>query len=512
MLMHRLVVDAAERTPDKVAFRWVDRQRTLTYGEAVAAMDRLAGGLASLGVVKGDRVGIVAHNGMDYLVAMLAAWRLGAIAALVNVKFADELDYYFADFTPKVVIYTHDIEAGVKKGAAAGGVVHLVCMDGPQEGAIALPALMAADLPVPDDPMDEDAIAHLAYTSGTTGKPKGACLAHEPTVRAARCIGERLQVTSADVSFGPTALSSSYQLVANLLPPLAAGAEVNVMGRWTPETGPAAVDATGATTFVGNPTVLAEVLQWARREGRVPGRLRFGLSGGGPVPLALKRAWRDELKVPLVESYGQSELGGFVGLGYPRLEPDDRLAAVGPMLPDKEVRVFDADERALPPGAVGELVIRGGFMKGYWGRPEATEKTLRGGWLHTGDAGLVGRDGYVVMRGRFAELLTVGGETWFPRDIEDVLAEEPGVIEAAVVGAGGAVYACLRVAPGTPVDAAAVLARAGARLPYDLSIVTVVTVAAFPMTPTGKIAKAELAAALADPRPNETNETEGGRA
>jgi acyl-CoA synthetase (AMP-forming)/AMP-acid ligase II len=298
------------------------------------------------------------------------------------------------------------------------------------------------------------------------------------------------------MSFGPTALSSSYQLVANLLPPLAAGATINVMGRWTPATGYDAIEATGATFLVGNPTLLSETLQQSRERGRVPGRLRFVLSGGGPVPLALKRAWRDELKVPLVESYGQSELGGFVGLGFPRLESDERLAAVGPPLPDKEVRVFDGEDKELPAGAVGELCLRGGFMAGYWGRPEATAKALRNGWLHTGDAGLVDRDRFVTMRGRFSELLNVGGKTWYPRDIEDALCEEAAIAEAAVVGVGGKAVACVRLRPGASLDAPGTVERVGARLPYDLAQLELRVLEAFPMTPTGKIAKAELASLL----------------
>ena len=156
-------------------------------------MERMAGALASLGVAKGDRVTIFAHNGLDYLVAMLGAWRIGAIAATVNVKFANELGFYFADHTPKAVVYTHDMGEAVR--CAAKGLApapRLICMDGPQAGAHSLPELLGAALKAPADPGDETAIAHLSYTSGTTGKPKGACLAHEPTVRAARCIGEHL--------------------------------------------------------------------------------------------------------------------------------------------------------------------------------------------------------------------------------------------------------------------------------------------------------------------------------
>jgi acyl-CoA synthetase (AMP-forming)/AMP-acid ligase II len=261
MLMHQLLLEGAERTPDRLALHWVDRDVTLSYAQAVAAMEHMAGALASLGVGAGDRVAVFAHNGMDYLITLFGTWRIGAIAALVNVQFAEELDYYYADHTPSVVVYTHDMVQAVRRAArSCGSVRHLICMDGPQEGALALPELLAARLPPPPDPWDENAIAHLAYTSGTTGRPKGACLAHEPTTRAARCIAERLRLTKTDESFGPTALSSSYQLVGNLLPPLSRGAGVHVMGKWNQTAGWDALERTGASVLVANPTLLGQVL------------------------------------------------------------------------------------------------------------------------------------------------------------------------------------------------------------------------------------------------------------
>jgi long-chain acyl-CoA synthetase len=349
MLMHQLLIDGAARTPEKIAFRWVDRNLELTFADAVIAMERYAGALDKIGVRKGDRVTIFAHNGMDYVLGLFACWRIGAIAALVNVRFADELEYYLADHTPIAVVYTHDMGESVRRATACvPSIAHLVCMDAPQGGAESLPDLLAAELPAPPDPADEDAIAHLSYTSGTTGKPKGACLAHEPTMRACSCIAERLRITPEDVSFGPTALSSSYQLVANLLPPLFRGATVNVMGRRTQEKGYDALESTRASLFVANPTLLGEVLAEVRRRGRGPAHLRLGLWGGGPVPPTLKAAWRDELKLPLVESYDQSELGGFFALGEPELQPDHRLGAVGRALPDKDVRIFDAQGKEVP--------------------------------------------------------------------------------------------------------------------------------------------------------------------
>jgi acyl-CoA synthetase (AMP-forming)/AMP-acid ligase II len=498
MLIHRLLNDGAAREPDKIAFRWVDRNKTLTYSQSVEATEHFAGALHHLGVRPGDRVTIFAHNGMDYLIGMFACWRIGAIAALVNLKFADELDYYFDDHTPTVVIYTHDMGEAVRRAAKQSkSVKKLVCMDGPQEGAESLPALLAAKFAPPGDPGDEEAIAHLSYTSGTSGKPKGACLAHEPTMRATRCIAERMRITADDSCFGPTALSSSYHLVANLLPGLHRVATVNVMGRWTQETGWDAMEATGATTFAANPTFLSEVLVESRKRGRIPGRLRYGMSGGGPVPGALKKAWRDELKLPLVESYGQSELGGFVGLGYPLLEPDRRFGAVGPPLPDKEVRILDAQGREMPIGQVGEVCLRGGFMKGYWGRPEKTAEALRGGWLHTGDAGLIDRDGYVTMRGRFSELITVGGTTWYPRDVEDALCNLTGVLQASVIGVpdaklGTRPIGCVTLAAGAAIDESAAKQKLQPTLLYDLAPLAITVVSSFPMTPTGKISKAQL--------------------
>ncbi|WP_181705523.1 class I adenylate-forming enzyme family protein [Chthonobacter rhizosphaerae] len=499
MLMHRLLEASALRVPDRVAFRWVDRDRTLTYAEAVAAMERMAGALAHLGVAPGDRVLIFAHNGLDVLTAMLGAWRIGAIAALVNVRYADELAYYVGDHRPKVIVYTHDMGAPVREAAqSVGGVAHLVCMDGPQEGAVALGDLMAAAFAPPADPGRADAIAHLSYTSGTTGRPKGACLAHEPTVTAARCIGERLRIRGDDRSFGPTALSSSYQLVANLLPQMAVSATINVMGRWTAATGYDALAATQATIFVGNPVVLTDLLEESEARGRLPSLLRFGLSGGGPVPPALKIAFRDRLALPLVESYGQSELGGFFALGFPELEPDDgKLLRVGPGLPDKEVAILTSSGEVADLGRIGEISLRGGFMAGYWGRTEQTEAATRGGWLRSGDLGVMDAEGYVTMRGRRSELVTVDGVDWYPRDVEEALAAEPGVSLAALVGVTVAgrtrPVAFVTAKPGTPPELAGLKAAIAPRLPYDLAPLEIRLAPSLPTTPTGKIARATLA-------------------
>ena len=170
---------------------------------------------------------------------MFACWRIGAIAALVNVRFADELDYYFGDHTPSVVIYTHDMGEPVRAAGRAGALDQASRLHGRAAGGRAFAAGAAGGRPSRRRPIHGTRTrSRISPTPpAPPGKPKGACLRHEPTVRASRCIAERLRIRPHDVSFGPTALSSSYQLVGNLLPPLAAGAPIHVMGRWTQTTG-----------------------------------------------------------------------------------------------------------------------------------------------------------------------------------------------------------------------------------------------------------------------------------
>lgn len=520
MLMHGLLLDAAERTPAAEAFHWVDRGRGETYADAVASMGGVAAGLHEVGVRPGDRVSIVAHNGLDYLHAMFACWRLGAISAHVSVQFADEFEYYLGDHDPTAIVFTHDVGDAISRAAPTlPSLRALICMDGPREGALGLAELAEAGLTVPPMATDSSAIAHLSYSSGTTGPPKGACLQHEPTVTATRCIGERLRLRADDASLAPGSMASSNPLVATILPEVAVGATVNVMADWTPSSGYTAVKDRGITLLAASPAVLQQVYTEAVKDVQRAAdlRLRVALAGGGSVPPRLRAAWTADLGIALVESYGQSELGGFVALGFPEPRPaDDLTQRVGPALPDKEVRILDDDGSALPVGHLGEICLRGasaggGFMRGYWGRPEKTAETLRDGWLHTGDLGVIDANGWITLRGRRSEVIEHGGQTWFPRDVEEALLELPEVAAAALVGVDRPVEASQGAAPTARIPVVAVLpggddvdgfdvARARAHLAsstaYDVAELAVVVLPEFPMTPSGKIAKAALAVRL----------------
>ncbi len=487
---------AAWRLPDQTFLYWSDRDRSLTYAQAVQVADQVAGALAELGVAKGDRVAIFAHNGLDYVMAMLGIWRLGAISTHISVLQADTLAYYVNDSEPKVLIYTGDMFPVIERNRAdLPSVQHYICYDGAQDGAHDWSTLLKAAPPPPPVAVTDLDAAHLSYTSGTSGQPKGALLAHGYTARATHCIAERLQLTHHDVSLGATSLSSSYHLVANLLPGLHRGITIGVMSKWNAETAWGEMERRGVTFFPGNPPFLTDLLHLSRQRGRKPGNLRVCLSGGAPAPPALKQAYFDELGVFVIEGYGQSELGGFVAMGYPR--PGENLAAVGPTLPDREVRVVNEAGQEVAIGEPGEMVIRDSYMLGYWKKAEKTAETLRDGWLHTGDVGRMDEAGYLYFLGRWSERIVSGGKVILPRPMEEALYRHPAVQHVAVVGRpdqqlGEIPKAIVSLFPGQSATPEELHAHCRQLLGPDNSPAVIEIIPDMPMTPTGKVAKADL--------------------
>lgn len=303
MVCQDLLYNGAAQTPDAVALHWIDRNRQLTYSQAVAEMERVAGALAALGVEHGDRVGILAHNGMDYLMALFGAWRLGAIAAPVDLQWADTLDRYINDAGSKVLIYTHDkYEAIHRCRPLMPTVKHYICMDGAQPGALDWAALLADAPAPPPDPTRRRDPAYLWYEPAATGSLGKSILTQAAALAAADNLAQQLHLNRADVTLGPTPLSHAYHLVANLLPGLCCGATVGVMGRWQPESGWQALTDLGVTVLAATPTHLQHVVDVSRAKGHSPARLRVALSSQTPLPTTLKLRWQEELgQVRLVE-------------------------------------------------------------------------------------------------------------------------------------------------------------------------------------------------------------------
>lgn len=489
----------AWRLPDHPFLYWSDRKRSITYAQGDLLSDKVAGALSELGVQQGDRVGIFAHNGLDYVMAMFGAWKLGAISSHISVLQQDNLAYFAQDSTPSVLIYTGDLHHVIERDRLQmPSIKHYICMDGEKPGSKDWNTLVESAKPLPPVNVSDEAPAHLSYTSGTSGKPKGAVLAHGYTARATHCIAERLGLSSKDISMGPTSLASSYILVANLLPGVHRGCYIGIRTKWDPEVLWDEMDQLGTTFFVGNPIVLTDLLNVSLKRGRKPAALRLTVSGGAPVPPDLKRAYYDTLNLPLVESYGQSELGGFVALGYPHREPEERMGAIGPALPDKEVRIVDENDVEVPTGQAGEIVIRGGFMIGYWNMPEKTNQALRNGWLHTGDMGSMDSEGYITLLGRWSERIVSHGKVIFPRKMEEALYKHSSVRYVAVIGKPDSVAGQLPKAivelykDKPPVTGPELLEHCQKLLGSENSLVEIEIIEQIPMTPTGKIGKADL--------------------
>ncbi len=490
-----LLARQAERSSVRTFLRWTDRQRSLTFAEVETASAKAAALFASLGVGSGDRVGLLAHNGLDYVIAMFGAWRIGAISAHISVLTVDDLASFANACSPKVLVYTHDVfEAIDRDRPSMPSIEHYFCMDGAQPGAQSWGEALSSADPLASLNRDSSLPFHLSFTSGSTGRPKAAVLAVESTMRATACIAERLQLSSSDVSLGATSPASSYGLVAHWLPGLHKGMSVGIRKAW--EVGGIVddIERDGVTLLASNPPQLNELLMRVRERGSAPASLQLVVSGGEAVPQELKRAYFDELGVSFCESYGQSELGGFVALGRRARPTDELLRAVGEPLPDKDVRVLDDAGNEVPTGAPGELCIRGGFMWGYWGEDEKTAHTLRDGWLHTGDLGKAVATGEVMTLGRYSERIETASGLVLPRPIEEaIMAVHPSVRHVAVVSAPDGPRAVVALWAGADAVSAADLLRAYRTNDHaDQRLNDVVVIESMPMTSTGKLDRVAL--------------------
>ena len=381
------------------------------FAERVA---RAAARLARLGVGPGDVVAIALPNRLELVIALFAAWRLGAAATPVNPALTrDEMQYQVDDAGAKVVI-----GEGLELGALVVDVAELEA-----EPSAAPPAV---DVP-------PDALALLIYTSGTTGRPKGVMLDHANVAAMCDMAQAGLGITAGDHSLLVLPLFHVNGIIVGTLSPLLAGGQVTVPGRFSPKTFFGIVERVRPTYFSAVPAIYAMLTSLPQAATADTSSLRLVVCGAAPMPPELIARVEDTLGVALVEGYGLSE-----GACASTLNPYDGVrkpGTVGLPLPGQEVRVVDGDGRPVPQGERGEVVIRGAnVMRGYLNRPEETARTLVDGWLHTGDVGVFDADGYLRIVDRIKDMIIRGGENIYPKEIETALYTHDGVLEAAVVG------------------------------------------------------------------------------
>jgi fatty-acyl-CoA synthase len=493
----------ARAAPGAVAL--IAGDRSLTYSEVADRGRRLANGLRTLGVARGDRVAWLGPNHPAFLESLFAAGLLGAVMAPVNHRLdGAEIGWVLGDIKPRVLIQHR--AAGAIAGSAPGP--RRVAVGGPLDGAADFEALIAGS---PGHVIEETVglgdLCLLPHTSGTTGRPKGVMLTHGNITWNVINLLSCADFRSGDVTIALAPFFRVGGTGVNVLPVLFMGGTVVVPGDVHPDDIVRLTEQHHVTVGFGNPDILASLARSKLWPAADLSGVRFLITGGAPVPEPLIRAYL-ERGLTLLQGYGLSEAAPVALL----LQPESALSKVGsagtpPLF--VETKIVGPSGAGVGPRQAGELLIRGpNVMAGYWNRPEDTAAALTpDGWLRTGDAARPDKDGYIWIVGRVADSFISHGQVVHPGDVERVLLSHPAVAEAGVgpVSVPGqeeqVTTAFIVVAPGAETTEQELLAWCHEHLAAHQVPAAVAFVARLPRNTVGKLIRAELhnAAALTPP-------------
>ncbi|GMA21861.1 long-chain-fatty-acid--CoA ligase [Arsenicicoccus piscis] len=426
-LAHNLL-ETARRHPDNTVVR-LDEDET-SYAGLVEQTANVAGWLRAKGVGPGDRVVLSLPNLPAFAVAYYAVLRLGAIVVPMNPLLKPrEVEFYVRDSGAELVIgMAPDTAEGT---AEAGGrfVPVTEIVEAAAGGGDITPVREVVE-------RADDDTAVILYTSGTTGRPKGAELSHANLDINQRLTGEVLMtLTAEDTLMGCLPLFHVFGMTCVLNNAVATGAAVTLVPRFDPSAVLHAIERDRATIFVGVPTMYAAMLATARTMDPAPdlSSLRLCVSGGSSMPVEVMKAFEETFDCIVLEGYGLSETSPVASFNQPHQER--KPGTIGTTIPGVDMMIMREDGSAAEVGEIGEIVIRGhNIMKGYWGRADATADAIRDGWFHSGDLGTIDDEGYLTIVDRAKDMIIRGGYNVYPREVEEVLYEHPGVAEAAVVG------------------------------------------------------------------------------
>jgi long-chain acyl-CoA synthetase len=469
---------------------------------------RAGAGLASLGICAGDRVVILMANCPEVAIAYNAIWRAGAVVTpVVFLVTPAELEHILADSGAAAVITTPELLAVVTAAAAGAPALRQVIVVGggsPGQLPAHVSAIDFAELeataPGSVTLRSDDDLAALMYTGGTTGRSKGVMLSHRNLYYCAASSHEASQAPGITRTLVPLPLSHAYGMIVTLVGFHATEPGIAVLQRWFD---PAEWLAMAQRYRVQRTAVVPAMIQMLLAQPLEEADLSalvYVNSGAAPLAAETRAQW--ERRVPgcqVLEGYGCTESGAVISTSPPGAY---RPGSVGLPIPGYQVAIRDEAEHDLPPGADGEICVRSeGVMTGYWNSPDETSRTLRGGWLHTGDIGHLDDDGYLYVVDRIKDLIIRGGFNVFPRDVEDVLVQHPAVAMAGVVGRpdprlGEEVVAFVSLRPDAQAAAAELTAFTRERLAAHKYPREVRILDALPLTSVGKLDRKALRARL----------------
>ena len=416
----------------------VDGQRRLSYRALNRRVNRLARSLQSMGLKHGERCAVLAYNCLEFVETLFAAAKLGLIVVPLNWRLAPaELAFILSDSSTETLLFDSDF-AGTMEALKGQTPLRRFIAFGPKEvpGAVSYEQGMSAegdDEPRPDQRVDMDSPHIIMYTAGTTGRPKGAVLSQGASFWNAVNMSLCIDLTSQDRTLTVLPLFHVGGIGLYTLPTLYQGGTVVIQRAFDPQVTFRLIEEERIRVMFGVPAIFLFLIQDPGFSSGVMRRLRSLMSGGAPLPVSLVRQYH-EAGITLQQGFGMSEAAP----GIAALDRERALAkagSIGRPLFFMEVRVVDNDNRDLPPGREGELLIRGpNLMQGYWNRPEATAEAFTDGWFHSGDLARMDEEGDLYIVERKKDMFISGGENVYPAEVENVLYELPQVGEAAVIG------------------------------------------------------------------------------
>ena len=446
------------RCPDAVAVHYLDA--ALTHAELDALSGAFGAALAQRGVARGDRIALYLQNVPEFVVAVLAAWKLGAIAVPVNPMLKErEVRTLLEDCEPVAMVTLESLRDEVAFAAVAGTSVGTVVTTTQLRE---LARARAGQAP-PGPGLGPDDVAFLTYTSGTTGPPKGAMNTHGNVVFSSQTYRDWVGVGGDDVILGAAPLFHITGLIAHVGLTLLTGAPLVLFNRFDAAVALELIERHRVTYTTAAITVFIALMDAPDAGERDTSSLRTIVSGGAPIAPATVEAFEERFGAYIHNIYGLTETTSPshcvpIGTRAP-VDPASGALSVGVPVYGTVVRVVGEDGGDVAPGEIGELVTSGPqVVPGYWGRPEESERAIPGGALHTGDVGFMDADGWFYVVDRKKDQINAAGFKVWPREVEDVLYGHPAVREAAVVGVpdayrGETVKAYVSLRPGEDVDA-----------------------------------------------------------
>ena len=424
----RILTESAERVGDRTAIKLDDAE--LTYSQLSGSTAHMVGLLREKGLEEGDRVGIMLPNVPYFPVIYFGVLRAGGVVVPMNVLLKErEVAYYLKDSGAKLLFAWHDFAEAAESGAAEAGADCVLVKPGEFEKPV---GSAEPDTELADRGADDTAV--ILYTSGTTGKPKGAELTHANLYTNCKGTARNLaEFSEEDVVLGALPLFHSFGQSCGMNAATCLGAMLTMLPRFDPAKALEIIQRDKVTVFQGVPTMYNAMLHLENREDFDASCLRLCMSGGSAMPVELMRGFEEAFDCMILEGYGLSETSPVASFNHP--DKERKPGSIGTPIEGVEMKVVDDDGNEVEQGEIGEIVIKGhNIMKGYWERPDATEESIKDGWFHSGDMAKVDEDGYFFIVDRKKELIIRGGYNVYPREIEEVLYEHPAVQEAAVVG------------------------------------------------------------------------------